>query len=576
MKSSISNKSNRSSSSGNNSNNYRNSSEISSYYQNSKGDICFDNPLFALKHGSREPSINQDDVLNTKPKSKFRMAIDRRKTQKLNQRHRDFLTTIPAFSDFTDTQLLILEQRAEIRSYQYGDIIFKQGDEGDAFYVLQHGTVEVLVRSDDELSIFQKQSVKKKLNDIGKVVNRLTQGNFFGERALMTQEKRAATIRVDCESATCLVFSRDVYEEVISGNGALIGKDIYKDVDWSKDHETRSLFKHVRSVLDQVTSEELSNSTNAKILYELNTLFTPELSVDEIVARMVITVKNLIKGDRVGLFVLTEDQRSMVLKVSERSKGIRLPIRGLAGSILQSNEKINIADAYLDPRFDSTMDRRFGYRTRQLLGIPVRHPITGDAIGVLQVNNRIDNSIDMFTAEEVHMLEVAAEQLSELLHGRAEIFIQSGESFSQKNFGEGAGNSATILKTSDISNRFSIDINNMVLGSDALKSVSTMGLTLIEVVASVHVALSCLCEPQSVVVGVPIESDRSISPNIHIDSRIFFQIFVQDLPRLILSFINISTSSLYYYYYYYLLSSDHQGSSFESLERKNLIVRRFH
>jgi hypothetical protein len=58
-----------------------------------------------------------------------------------------------------------------------------------------------------------------------------------------------------------------------------------------------------------------------------------------------------------------------------------------------------------------------------------------------------------------------------------------------------------------------------------------MGLTLIEVIASVHVALSCLCEPQSVVVGVPIESDRSINANILIDSRIFFQIFVQDLPR---------------------------------------------
>lgn len=457
--------------------------------------------------------------------------MDRRKTQKQTQRHRDFLTTIPAFSDFTDSQLITLEQQADLTNYSKGDVIFKQGDDGDAFYVLQHGTVEVLIRDDDEVSIFQRNSMKKKLNNLGKVVNKLTQGSFFGERALMTNEKRAATIRVDSESAACLVFSRAVYEEVISGNGALIGKDIYKDVDWSKDHETRSLFKHVRSVLDRISSDELHDSANVKVLYELNTLFTPELSVDEIVARMVITVKNLIKGDRVGLFVLSEDQHSMVLKVSERSKGIRLPIRGLAGAILQSNETINIADAYLDPRFDSTMDRRFGYRTRQLLGVPVRHPLTGEAIGLLQVNNRTDNSNDLFTPEEENILEVAAEQLSELLHGRAEIFIQSGESITQKNFGEGSGNAVTIMKTSDISNRFSIDVNELNLGTEALKTVSAMGITLIEVVSSVHIALTHLCEPQSVVVGVATDGDNNADPIIKIDSRIFFQICVQDLPR---------------------------------------------
>ena len=49
---------------------------------------------------------------------------------------------------------------------------------------------------------------------------------------------------------------------------------------------------------------------------------------------MVMTVKLALKVDRVGLFVLSEDKRSMVLKISERSKGVRLPVRGLAGAVL--------------------------------------------------------------------------------------------------------------------------------------------------------------------------------------------------------------------------------------------------
>lgn len=54
----------------------------------------------------------------------------------------------------------------------------------------------------------------------------------------------------------------------------------------------------------------------------------------------------------------------MVLKVSERAKGVRLPVRGIAGAVLMTNTAINIADAYQDSRFDATMDRRTGYRTR--------------------------------------------------------------------------------------------------------------------------------------------------------------------------------------------------------------------
>jgi len=62
----------------------------------------------------------------------------------------------------------------------------------------------------------------------------------------MTAEPRAATIRVCEEKTVCLLFSRSVYEEIISGSSALLGQgDALGNVDWSKDHETRSLFRHV-------------------------------------------------------------------------------------------------------------------------------------------------------------------------------------------------------------------------------------------------------------------------------------------------------------------------------------------
>lgn len=81
----------------------------------------------------------------------------------------------------------------------------------------------------------------------------------------------------------------------------------------------RSLFQHLQDVKDIDSKAEAP--AIRRLLYNLTTAFTPELSVDEVMAKMVITVKTAIDADRVGFFVLTEDKKSMVLKVSERSKG---------------------------------------------------------------------------------------------------------------------------------------------------------------------------------------------------------------------------------------------------------------
>jgi phosphoserine phosphatase RsbU/P len=67
---------------------------------------------------------------------------------------------------------------------------------------------------------------------------------------------------------------------------------------------------------------------------------------------------------------------------------IRLPInRGIAGQVAASGDTINLADAYADPRFESEVDLRLGFRTRSLLCLPIRNK-DGETIGVLQLLNK--------------------------------------------------------------------------------------------------------------------------------------------------------------------------------------------
>ena len=67
---------------------------------------------------------------------------------------------------------------------------------------------------------------------------------------------------------------------------------------------------------------------------------------------------------------------------------IRLPInRGIAGWVAEHGETVNLEDAYADPRFESEVDIRLGYRTKSLLCLPIRSK-SGEPIGVLQLLNK--------------------------------------------------------------------------------------------------------------------------------------------------------------------------------------------
>ena len=79
--------------------------------------------------------------------------------------------------------------------------------------------------------------------------------------------------------------------------------------------------------------------------------------------------------------------------------GIR-PVRvpagsGLVGACARERRIINVPDCYADPRFDPSVDKASGYRTRCMLTLPlVDHK---DAlVGVMQVLNKRDGVFDAY------------------------------------------------------------------------------------------------------------------------------------------------------------------------------------
>lgn len=109
---------------------------------------------------------------------------------------------IPFFKDFAEDEFLETLQKAKLRTWDKGSVIMREGKKGRTFYVIESGEVEILVKTAFE------DPMATPNNYLGTMINRLSKGEYFGERALITGEPRAASVRA-ADKTRCFAFDKD-------------------------------------------------------------------------------------------------------------------------------------------------------------------------------------------------------------------------------------------------------------------------------------------------------------------------------------------------------------------------------
>jgi Nif-specific regulatory protein len=97
----------------------------------------------------------------------------------------------------------------------------------------------------------------------------------------------------------------------------------------------------------------------------------------------------LLECDRASIFLLDRERNELWSKVALGSDEIlRFDARrGIVGTAALTGNVINVKDAYSDPRFYTAIDDRTGYRTRNVLAVPVRNQ-EGAIVGAFEVLNK--------------------------------------------------------------------------------------------------------------------------------------------------------------------------------------------
>lgn len=166
--------------------------------------------------------------------------------------------------------------------------------------------------------------------------------------------------------------------------------------------------------------EELNRLDESDLFMELIRDVANELDINVLCHKILVNVGLLTHADRGSLFLAKGplEDRYLVAKLFDvtqdteleeaiqkaKNEEIKIPFGvGIAGYVAQTKEIINIKDAYKDPRFNSSIDMRTGYKTTLILSMPICN-YEGDVIGVAQIINKTNGSNE-FTDRDVEVFQ---------------------------------------------------------------------------------------------------------------------------------------------------------------------------
>jgi len=116
----------------------------------------------------------------------------------------DWMTTLlqtKAFHKIPPANIQAIFMRLQQVNYKAGDVVIKQGDEGDYFYVITRGKCVV--------------TRETPLNKEGIRLAELQVGDTFGEEALISEAKRNATVAMETDGA-CMRLGKDDFRKLLN------------------------------------------------------------------------------------------------------------------------------------------------------------------------------------------------------------------------------------------------------------------------------------------------------------------------------------------------------------------------
>ncbi|XP_063620262.1 cGMP-dependent protein kinase 1-like [Cydia splendana] len=152
-----------------------------------------------------------------------------RREQEYNMR---FLASVPLLQGIHPIELAKISDFLKREFFSAGTAVVRQGERGDKFYIIRGGTVAV---------------TKREGEGPDRRVGTLRRGDYFGEQALLHEDRRLATVTAEPPGVECLTLERGPFTEFLGNLDELknIRHSIPPPLEQRKSSQVKSEFEYV-------------------------------------------------------------------------------------------------------------------------------------------------------------------------------------------------------------------------------------------------------------------------------------------------------------------------------------------
>ncbi|XP_030000325.1 cGMP-dependent protein kinase 2 [Sphaeramia orbicularis] len=160
--------------------------------------------------------------------------IMRRTAETRHEQYRNFLRSVSLLANLPEDKLSKIVDCLEVEYYDKGEYVIREGEEGSTFYIIAQGKVKVTQTTE--------------AHKLPQIINTLQKGEYFGEKALISDDVRSANIIADENGVECLVIDRETFDQTVGTFNELQkylqGYVATLDRDDKKRHAKRSVSRH--------------------------------------------------------------------------------------------------------------------------------------------------------------------------------------------------------------------------------------------------------------------------------------------------------------------------------------------
>ncbi len=215
----------------------------------------------------------------------------------------ELIKKIPIFKTLSDSDLNRLSDSLRLKPLKQGQALFWKGDEGTALYIVKKGTIKIVLPSAEGEEI---------------IVTMFSEGDFFGEMALLDGEPRSADA-VAIEPSEVFILSRADFLSFLQSNLnaiksilSLLSKRLRKTDDLLEDTCFLNISARLSKKLIELAKSH-GQQKNNKILIDLS-LTQKELG--DMVGATRESINKELKSLRKQGLIIIEESRIQILDIS--------------------------------------------------------------------------------------------------------------------------------------------------------------------------------------------------------------------------------------------------------------------